>query len=254
MNTELINITPLPAFEDNYIWLLHNQVHAIVIDPGDASVVESKLQQLKLELVAILVTHYHTDHIGGVERLINAFHPKVYAPSYGQYQFDHTGLSDNTHLYIEALDMHFDVLWLPGHTQDHIAYLNNHNLFCGDVIFAAGCGRLLDGTAEQMLNALNRLKQLNPSVQLYCAHEYTLHNINFALTLDPNNADLIKRKQETLALRAKGKPSIPSTLAIELKTNPFLRCFDKNIIVHAGSDLTDELSVFAKIRELRNHY
>lgn len=254
MNTELIHITPIPAFADNYIWLLHNQVHAIVIDPGDATVVESKLQQLNLELAAILVTHHHADHIGGVEKLIRLFQPQVFAPSYGHYQFDHIGLLDNANLYIEQLDIHFDILWLPGHTQDHIAYLNNQSLFCGDVIFAAGCGRLLDGTAEQMLNSLNRLKQLHPSTRLFCAHEYTLHNINFALTLDPNNQNLINRKKETLAIRNEGKASIPSTLAIELKTNPFLRCMDHNIITNAKPNLADELSVFTKIRELRNHY
>lgn len=254
MTTELMQITPIPAFADNYIWLLHNHVYAIVIDPGDAAAVKTKLQQLNLKLAAICITHYHADHIGGVEALIEAYSPTVYAPIYGQYSFDHIELSDNEHLYIEALDVHFDIMWLPGHTPDHIAYLNNQNLFCGDVIFAAGCGRLLDGTPEQMLKALNRIKQLQPSTRLYCAHEYTIHNINFALSLEPNNQDLLQRKKEMLAIRAKGKPSIPSTLAIELKTNPFLRCLDSNIIANANSGLTDELSVFTKIRELRNHY
>lgn len=254
MTTELLHITPIPAFADNYIWLLHNKVHAIVIDPGDASVVEPVIQQLDLKLVAICITHHHADHIGGVKSLVEQFGATVYAPRYGQYPFDHIALSDHEHLSIEALNLDFEILWLPGHTQDHIAYLYDHHLFCGDVIFAAGCGRLLDGTPEQMLSSLNRIKQLNPETELYCAHEYTSINIDFALTLEPDNQVLSKRQQDTNTMRAQGKPTIPSKLSLELKTNPFLRCTEQDIIQSANTIKTDELSVFTKIRQMRNHY
>lgn len=145
-------------------------------------------------------------------------------------------------------------MWLPGHTLDHIVYLNDTHLFCGDVLFGAGCGRLLGGTAEQMHASLNKLKQLDPAIQIYCTHEYTTTNINFALTLEPDNQDLRKRKLNVAKLRKNHQASIPNALALELKTNPFLRCDQKTIIENAHVENTDELSVFTKIRTLRNHY
>lgn len=143
---------------------------------------------------------------------------------------------------------------LPGHTQDHIAYLGDNLLFCGDVLFGAGCGRLLDGTPAQMLQSLNRLKELPPETMIYCAHEYTQQNIEFALTLEPNNPDLIKRQSEVRYLRNQNLPTLPSTMNIELKTNPFLRCQQAGIILNSQAINSSELTVFTAIRTLKNNY
>ncbi|MEE9331227.1 MAG: hydroxyacylglutathione hydrolase [Methylophilaceae bacterium] len=254
MRTENLHIEPIPAFEDNYIWLLHNNRDAVVIDPGDAAPVLEILKSKSLNLIAILITHHHADHIDGVAQLLTQYAAEVFAPKYEQYHFKHHALQDGDKINIKELDLSFDILWLPGHTLDHIAYLNATDLFCGDVLFGAGCGRLLGGTAEQMLHSLNKLKALDPNTQIYCTHEYTVKNINFALSLDPANGDLIERKLAVAQLRRNNKASIPNTLALELKTNPFLRCHQQPIIKNSHAENTDELSVFTTIRLLRNHY
>ncbi len=186
----MLQIKPIPAFNDNYIWLLHNKRNAIVIDPGDATPVLEKLKTLGLTLNAILITHHHSDHMGGVESLLENYAANVYAPQYTTYPFEHQALADGDKIHIPSLDLRFNIMWLPGHTNDHIAYVNDDALFCGDVLFAAGCGRLFEGTPLQMFDSLNRLKQLNPKTKVYCAHEYTEKNINFALTLEPDNQAL----------------------------------------------------------------
>lgn len=254
MSIETIHIEPIPAFEDNYIWLLHNKRDAVVIDPGDASAVIKALEKRALNLQAILITHHHSDHIDGVEQLLTQYPAKVYAPQYEQYSFDHTPLSDGDEVMLSHLALTFNVMWLPGHTLGHIAYVNEEYLFCGDVLFGAGCGRLFEGSNTQMLNSLNRLKTLNGSTKVYCTHEYTAKNIGFALTLDPDNQDLIARGIDVSHLGQNDTPTIPSTIALEIKTNPFLRCDQESIMVNSGAENEDELSVFSKIRTLRNHY
>jgi len=254
MSTEKLHIEAIPAFEDNYIWLLHNQRDAVVVDPGDAASVIAILNERNLNLQAILITHHHADHIGGVIELQHQYTVTIYAPTYGNYAFKHVAIAVNDTVFLDALQLIFNVLWLPGHTQDHIAYVNAQYLFCGDVLFGAGCGRLLEGTATQMLNSLNQLKKLNSDIKVFCAHEYTAHNINFALTLEPNNLDLQQRKADVKQLRENNVASLPSTIGLEIKTNPFLRCTQPAIIQNSAAEKHDELSVFSKIRTLRNHY
>jgi len=249
-----LHIEPIPAFADNYIWLLHNTRDAIVIDPGDAAPVIEALEAQSLTLRGILITHHHPDHINGVHTLLQQYAAPVYAPQYEQFNFPHTPLTEGSSVSIPSLNLNFAVMWLPGHTLGHIAYLSGDTLFCGDVLFGAGCGRLLGGTAEQMFNSLNRLKKLNPNTKIYCTHEYTTSNIDFALTLEPDNQALQARKQHTKDLRCANKATLPSTIELELKTNPFLRCHQDAIIHHSHAEKTDELSVFSKIRTLRNHY
>ena len=256
---KMLQITPISAFEDNYIWLLHNTLNAVVVDPGDAEPVIAVLTEKNLELSAILITHYHADHIGGVTKLVDYFKAKnrtirVYAPQYELYAFDHFEVLENDTVDLPEIDQAFKVMWLPGHTNGHIAYVNAQTLFCGDTLFGAGCGRLFEGTPAQMLTSLNRLKQLNSATKVYCTHEYTAKNILFALSLEPNNEDLINRQIAVQTLRANSKPSLPSTIDYELKTNPFLRCSEPGIIEHSKSPKKDELSVFTAIRMLRNHY
>lgn len=254
MQHQPLQIEPIPAFEDNYIWLLHNTRDAIVIDPGDAAPVLAALETKKLSLSAILITHHHADHIGGVATLLESYSCPVYAPSYEQFFFDHITVTEGEVIDLPQLDLKFNVMWLPGHTLGHIAFVNNAYLFCGDVLFGAGCGRLFEGTPAQMLESLTRLKKLPSDTQVYCTHEYTAKNIDFALTLEPENQSLLDRKQAVTQLRKDNKPSLPSNIALELNTNPFLRCNQTSIIHHAEVAKADELTVFTKIRLLRNHY
>ncbi len=258
-NKNQLQITPIHAFEDNYIWLLHNALNAVVVDPGDAKPVIAALERKKIDLSAILITHHHADHIGGVDELVAYCKSKnkqilIYAPHYESFAFDHIKVAENDSVHLPEIDQTFKVMWLPGHTLGHIAYINAQNLFCGDTLFGAGCGRLFEGTPEQMLNSLNRLKQLNNATKVYCTHEYTAKNIAFALTLEPDNVDLKSRQCFVQALRAQAKPSLPSTIGCELKTNPFLRCLESSIFRNSNANNDDELSVFTAIRMLRNHY
>ena len=254
----MLNIIPIPAFDDNYIWLLHNGQNAVVVDPGDAAPVIETLLRLKLNLSAILITHHHSDHIDGVAALLKhqaAQTPiSVYAPQYEQFKFEHIALSEGDVVNLPQIGQSFNVMWLPGHTLGHIAYVNDGYLFCGDVLFGAGCGRLFEGTPAQLLHSLHRLKNLNPATQVFCTHEYTAKNIDFALTLDPKNKDLIDRKQQVKQLKAQRNSSLPSTIELELKTNPFLRCNQASIFTNSKAENNNELTVFTAIRSLRNHF
>jgi hydroxyacylglutathione hydrolase len=250
----MLHILPIPAFDDNYIWLLHNSRDAVVLDPGDALPVLKILNKLKLNLTSILITHHHADHICGVIPLIERFSPKVYAPIYENYAFEHIDLKEGDTVELSEISQTFKVMWLPGHTLGHIAYVNEESLFCGDTLFGAGCGRLFEGTPQQMLTSLNRLKVLNINTKVYCTHEYTNKNIDFALTLEPENQDLIERKKEVTMLLTNNLPSLPSTIEEELKTNPFLRCNKHSIQKYSHAISMDELTVFTAIRSLRNHY
>ncbi len=260
----MLQIIPIPAFTDNYIWLLHNKKHAVVIDPGDAQPVIDALEQNNLTLSSILITHHHDDHIGGVEKLMdysnkscankNCAPVSVYAPKYENYAFAHTALAENDVVDLPEIDERFSVMWLPGHTLGHIAYYNENLLFCGDTLFSAGCGRLFEGTPQQMLQSLNRLKRLNSATKVYCTHEYTAKNIEFALTVEPDNQTLIARQAAVQQLREQQLPSLPSTIELELATNPFLRCNQTTIWQNSQAKTHDDLAVFTAIRALRNHY
>ncbi len=250
----MLKIFPVLAFKDNYIWVLQNQGNAIIVDPGDATPVLNILRQYELNMAGILITHHHYDHIDGVAQLLNYQHVPVYAPCYHTFPFTTVPLKDGDVVELPAIQQSFNIMWLPGHTLDQIAYLNSNSLFCGDVLFGAGCGRLLGGTAAQMFDSLQKIKQLPPTTQVFCTHEYTAHNIGFALTLEPNNLALIKRKLTVEQLRQARQPSLPSTIALEIETNPFLRCHMPEIIKNSGSESHHALDVFTKIRELRNHY
>lgn len=250
----MLTIIPIPAFKDNYIWLLHNARYAVVVDPGDASPVIAVLEQLKLKLSAILITHHHSDHIDGVNDLLAYQAAHVYAPQYETFNFAHTKLAEGDAIHLPEIAQSFRIMWLPGHTAGHIAYVNDAYLFCGDVMFGAGCGRLFEGTPAQMLHSLQRLKMLKPNTKVFCTHEYTAKNIAFALSVEPDNTDLKLREQQVQRLRAHNQPSLPSTIELEIKTNPFLRCQQATIINNTSAKSPDELSVFTALRTLRNHY
>lgn len=258
--TTHLQIIPIPAFKDNYIWLIHNSITAAIVDPGDPEPALAYLKELGLNLTTILITHHHQDHIGGVDSLIETFPDvKVYAPKLEQFNFKHHEVAEGECIILADLKLALEVIDLPGHTLGHVAYYHHSQptgslLFCGDTLFGAGCGRLFEGTPEQMLTSLQKLAALPAETAVYCTHEYTLHNIKFALSLEPNNPDLLKRQQETIGLRNKQLPSLPSTIALELSTNPFLRYQSLEIKASLGLKNGSDLQIFSATRELRNHY
>ncbi|MEY3885611.1 MAG: hypothetical protein RIS87_1386 [Pseudomonadota bacterium] len=264
---DTLQIIPIPAFKDNYIWLIHNGRVAIVVDPGDAAPVLETLNHLNLQLHTILITHHHHDHIDGVSSLLDVFtDADIYAPKLEKYAFKHNAVNETDVIELADFNIKATVIEVPGHTLGHVAYyiqpLESQNkidndgglLFCGDTLFGAGCGRLFEGTATQMLDSLNKLVTLPANTKVYCTHEYTLHNINFALSLEPNNQALIERFGKTVKLRNAQQPSLPSSISLELATNPFLRCNSSEIKSSLRLLNASYLETFSAIRELRNHY
>ncbi|ARU31640.1 hydroxyacylglutathione hydrolase [Sulfuriferula sp. AH1] len=257
MNTDL-HITPIAAFSDNYIWVIHNQRYAVAVDPGDANAVTAFLRQHDLSLAAILITHHHHDHTGGNEALVLAFNVPVYGPSRESIPCLTHPLSESSTIRLEELDLELRILDVPGHTAGHIAYYADGMLFCGDTLFGCGCGRLFEGTPEQMLASLSKLGQLPENTSVYCAHEYTLSNIEFALTLEPDNQALQARAATDLNSILEGRPTLPSTIARERATNPFLRCHLPSARVAAqqatGKSITGIVEIFSALRTLKNDF
>lgn len=230
----MIQIQALPAFSDNYIWLLQDAVNqrCAVVDPGDAAPVLAWLQaHADWQLTDILITHHHHDHVGGVEQLKAHTGARVSGPANERIPARDQALNDNDRL--EVLGLEFQVFAVPGHTLGHIAYYCAQPqlpmLFCGDTLFAAGCGRLFEGTPEQMHHSLERLAALPAATQVYCAHEYTLSNLRFACAVEPQNPHVIQRFEDVTALRAQDRITLPSTIALEKLTNPFLRVAETSV-------------------------
>ena len=237
----MIQISALPAFTDNYIWLLQDPDtrRCAVVDPGDAAPVQAWLAANPgWALSDILITHHHHDHVGGVEQLKKATDAKVYGPASETIPARDVALKDNDR--ISVLGWDFEVISVPGHTLGHIAYYHQGVLFCGDTLFAAGCGRLFEGTPEQMHTSLTRLASLPEDTQVYCTHEYTLSNLRFAVAVEPGNPHTVERLAKVTEQRAAGVITLPSTLALEKQTNPFLR--------------VDETSVKEKVDERNGTY
>lgn len=262
----MINITPIPAFSDNYIWMLHrdDDKQVVLVDPGDERKIVKYLQDKQLQPIAILITHQHYDHTGGVAKLVEQFpNVKIYCQdtivSKTPLSIDlpisnyitHP-VTDGDEFSIEELDISFKVITIPGHTLDHVAYYGEGVLFCGDTIFGCGCGRLFSGTAEQMSESMKRISKLPAETKIYCAHEYTLDNIGFAKWVEPNNQDIQQRDDVELEKQENGIPTMPSTLEIELKTNPFMRFQIPQVKQaaekFAGKTLNTDAEVFAAIR------
>lgn len=255
-----MTLLPLPAFDDNYIWMLHDGHQALVVDPGDEAPVLQALQTRQLQLKAILVTHHHIDHVGGVAELRAATGAAVYGPAGEAMPEPLQRMDDGDTLAL--LGLNFTVLNVPGHTAGHIAWYSpdvdgQPLLFCGDTLFSGGCGRLFEGTPAQMLASLDRLAALPGATRLCCAHEYTLSNLRFARTVEPDNAALQRYARQCEERRARQEPTLPSTLAVEHEINPFLRSRLHAVAqaVHAHTPAAaDEVSVFAALREWKNEF
>ena len=253
-----MDIVPLPAFRDNYIWTLRDARHAAVVDPGEAGPVRRYLAEHALELVAILATHHHPDHTGGIAELVAARKVPVFGPKGEPIPALTHPVAQGDKVGIAELSASFSVLDIPGHTRAHVAYYGLGALFCGDTLFACGCGRVFEGTPEQMLASLTKLAALPDETRVYCGHEYTLANIAFARKVDPGNAELAAREERARALRAAGRPTLPSTLGEERATNPFLRWREPAVVESAnkylGARVSDPVRVFAAIREWKNAF
>lgn len=253
-----IDVIPLRAFRDNYIWCLRGGPHVAVVDPGDAAPVRDYLRQSGTSLCAILATHHHADHVGGIDELAVEYNAPVFGPARETIPRLSRGLSEGDIVSIPELHLRFEVLDVPGHTAGHIAFVSGDMLFCGDTLFSAGCGRLFEGTPDQMLSSLMKLAALPPATRVYCTHEYTASNLRFAQAADPGNPAVASRASEVAAMLAEGRPSLPSTLGAELTFNPFLRTDQPSVVTaasrHAGQTLQDSVSVLATLRAWKNTF
>jgi len=253
-----IDIIPLPAFRDNYLWLLRRGTRAAVVDPGDAAVVERHLAAHGLALCAILITHHHADHIGGVAELVAERDIPVFGPAAEAIAGVNRPLSEGDTADLPELGIAFRTLEVPGHTRTHIAYLASGILFCGDTLFSAGCGRLLGGTAAQLHDSLRRLAELPDDTAVYCTHEYTLANLAFARAAEPSNAERDGWQVECARLRAAGRPTLPSRIGRERQINPFLRTTENGVIAavaaHAGVRPAGSRECFAALRAWKDNF
>ncbi|MFI5446187.1 hydroxyacylglutathione hydrolase [Polaromonas sp. UC242_47] len=282
-----MTLIPIPAFNDNYLWLLHDGRRALVVDPGDAQPVLCVLEANGLKLESILVTHHHADHTGGVDALREATGAKVVGPARESIPQPFQRLQDGDS--VRALDLDFQVIDVPGHTAGHIAYYlaptlsasrdalppegahpawggqapdglaldGQPLLFCGDTLFSGGCGRLFEGTPAQMLASLDRLAALPGNTRVCCTHEYTLSNLRFALAVEPDNIELIGYHARCASLRDRGQPTLPTTVAQELLINPFLRTRQATVMAaaqHFDPAAHDDNTVFAAIRQWKNQF
>lgn len=260
----MIQITPISAFDDNYIWCIHNENLAYVVDPGDHKPVAAYLQQHQLALAGILITHHHADHIGGVKHLIalQAQQGKpaleIIGPNTARFPFLTKSVSEGDSFQLNALGISLTAMEVPGHTRDHIAYMGDIGLFCGDTMFSAGCGRLFEGNAEQMQTNFSRFKTLPSATKVYCTHEYTLSNLEFAVAVWPQNSEIVEYQRKAQEQRAKNQPTLPSDIALELKINPFMNTDDadikNNVEQHFGSAYASPIEVFAALRSWKDNF
>jgi hydroxyacylglutathione hydrolase len=254
-----LTIHPIPAFTDNYIWCIHNNSNAVVVDPGDAQPVLEYVKANGLTLSAVLITHHHRDHTGGIAKLVSA-HPElpVIGPRGGHIRGLTKSVSQGDTVTLPVLKMALQVMEVPGHTLDHIAFFGHGLVFCGDTLFSAGCGRLFEGSPEQMLHSLNKLKRLPDNTKVYCTHEYTQANVSFALAVEPENSALVNYAQWVQATRDKNKPTLPSTLKEQKAINPFLRSHELSVKTAAEAycenSLADDVAVFAAVRRWKDEF
>ena len=253
----------IPGFIDNYFWILAGSGDKVtLVDPGDAAPVLQWLRRHGREVGMIMITHHHADHIGGVMELLRHFpRAEVVAPSDPRISMTTRTVSEPDLVDIEDISASFSVLDFPGHTQSHIGYYckfddSHASLFCGDTLFACGCGRLFEGTAQQMYTSLRKIYRLPEHTKIYCAHEYTLGNIAFAKRVEPQNSALLSRAEEALRMRSDSIPTVPSVLRQEKATNPFLRAstpsVQRAVQTYYNQSFVSPVQVFAAVRSWKD--
>ena len=254
----MINIEPIKAFNDNYIWLVTTNEGSIVIDPGEADQTVNFLKENGLALEAILITHHHFDHTGGIEDMLLFKDVDVYGPVNNISSINKQLMNDDL---INVIGIDFQVIEIPGHTLDHIAFYSETFeepiLFCGDTLFSGGCGRVFEGTFEQMHSSILKLKSLPANTKIYAGHEYTQSNLKFALEVEPLNQKLISRYNDVQNLISTGKPTLPSTLELELEVNPFLRCQTnevQNSVIKKFNTSSHEDEIFKALRQWKDNF
>jgi len=266
----MLNITSIPAYSDNYIWLLQrdNSPDVVLVDPGQAAQVIDYLEKNNLTLAAIIITHQHYDHTGGVRELLKKY-PNVAVigpnrlPSKVKLSIDlpitalfTQTVQEGSIVNIPGLDIRFEVKEIPGHTLDHLAYYGEGVVFCGDLLFGAGCGRIFSGTAQQFADSLSVLMALPEETLMYCAHEYTVDNLGFAKWVEPDNKDIAQRNKVEMAKQEKAQSTVPTQVGLELKTNPFVRLQQQQVKQaaekFAGHALNENWQVFAALREWKD--
>ncbi|MFL6549918.1 MAG: hydroxyacylglutathione hydrolase [Povalibacter sp.] len=256
----MLQVTPVRAFTDNYIWLIHSprdRQKVVAVDPGDAAPVMQALANQQLQLSGILMTHHHGDHVGGVAELLHQHPVPAFGPASESLPGNPIRVREDQQVDFEDLDLSFRVLDVPGHTAGHVAYVGHGSLFCGDTLFSAGCGRLFEGTAEQMTASLDKMAELPEATQVFCGHEYTVSNLKFSLAVEPDNEESARYLDECRERRARDEATVPSTVRRERNVNPFLR-FRRHSVKQAAEGRAghalNPVEVFAVIREWKDGF
>ncbi|KAA3648946.1 MAG: hydroxyacylglutathione hydrolase [Proteobacteria bacterium] len=253
-----IQVTPIKAFTDNYIWAIHDNQHCYVVDPGQAEPVNQFIADKQLSLSGILITHHHNDHVGGMVSLQQRHQVPAWGPDDDRINGELQVVTEQNQVDLQALSVCLQVLFIPGHTISHIAFYNNDWLFCGDALFSLGCGRMFEGHPAMFVESLNKIKALPEHLAVYCGHEYTQDNCRFARALEPDSQALMEFCQQIKKLRAQQKPSLPSRLSTELKLNPFLRTADndyqKLVQNHLKTPINDAITCFAALRQWKDNF